>query len=106
MPLQFSVTEAELQAYVDRQLTPERLRKIEAYLARRPEEAQRVQSYLAQKRDLRALFNPVLKEPLPQRLRHAARPRTLWYLQRLAAGVAIAVVIGVAGWGLRSELGV
>jgi len=99
------ITEAELQAYVDRQLTPERQREIEAYLARRPEEAQRVDSYLAQKRELRALFNPVLEEPLPQRLRLAARPRTPWYMQRMAAGIAIAVVSSVAGWGLRGGLG-
>jgi len=99
------VTEAELQAYVDRQLTPERQREIEAYLARRPEEAQRVDSYLAQKRELRALFNPVLEEPLPQRLRLAARPRTPWYMQRMAAGIAIAVVSSVAGWGLRGGVG-
>ena len=105
MPPSTPVTEAELQAYVDRQLTPERQREIEAYLARRPEEAQRVESSLAQKRELRALFNPVLEEPLPQRLRLAARPRTPWYMQRMAAGIAIAVVSGLAGWGLRGGLG-
>ena len=99
------VTEAELQAYVDHQLTPERQREIEAYLSRRPEEAQRVESYLAQKDELRALFNPVLEESLPQRLRRAARPSMPWYLQRMAAGVAIAVVSGAAGWGLRGGLG-
>ena len=76
---QAPVTEAELQAYVNRQFTPERQRDIQAYLARRPEEAQRVENYLTQKRELRALFNPVLEEPLPQRLR-------------------------LAGWGLRGEL--
>lgn len=95
------VTEAELQACVDRQLTPERQREIEAYLARRPEEALRVEMYRAQKRELQALFNPVLEEPLPQRLRVAAAPPRPWYLQRLVAGIAIAAVSGVAGWGLR-----
>ena len=101
------VTEAELQAYVDRELTPERLREIEAYLSHRPEEAQRVEIYLAQKRELRALFDPVMSEPLPERVRQAARPpRAPWYLQRLAAGVAIAIVSGSAGWGLRSGVGV
>ena len=95
------VTEAELHAFVDRQLTPERQREIEAYLARRPEEALRVEIYRAQKRELQALFNPVLEEPLPQRLRVTAAPQTHWYLQRLVAGIAIAVVSGVAGWGLR-----
>ena len=105
VPPHSPVTEAELQAYVDRQLTPARQREIEAYLAPRPEEAQRVDSYLAHKRELRALFDPVLDEPLPQRLRLSARPRAPWYLQRLAASVAIAVVSGAAGWGLRGGLG-
>lgn len=99
------VTEAELQAYVDRQLTPERQREIEAYLLERPEEALRVGIYRAQKRELQALFNPVLDEPLPQRLRVAAVPRTPWYLQRMAAGIAIAVISGAAGWGLRGGVG-
>ena len=95
------VTEAELQAYVDWQLTPERQREIEAYLLRRPEEALRVEIYRAQKRELQALFNPVLDEPLPKRLRAAAVPKNPWYLQRMAAGIAIAVISGAAGWGLR-----
>ena len=105
VPPNFPVTEAELQAYVDRQLPVERQREIEAYLSQRPEEEQRVQSYLAQNRELRALFNPVFDEPVPKRLKLAAIPRTPWYLQRLAAGIAIAVVSGVAGWGLRGGLG-
>ena len=104
VPPNLPVTEAELQAYVDRQLPLERQREIEAYLSQRPEEEQRVQSYLAQIRELRALFNPVIDEPVPKRLRLAAMPRTPWYLQRLAAGIAIAVVSGVAGWGLRGGM--
>ena len=99
------VTEAELHAHVDQQLTPERQREIEAYLAGRPDEAQRIESYRAQNRELRALLDPVLQEPLPQRLRVAASLRAPWYLQRLAAGIAIAVVSGVAGWGLRGGAG-
>ena len=100
------VTEAELQAYVDRELTSERQREIEAYLSHRPEEAQRVERYLKQKLEIRALFDPVMDEPLPARVRQAVRrPRTPWYLQRLAAGIAIAVVSGSVGWGLRSGMG-
>ena len=110
------VTEAELHAFVDAQLTPERQREIEAWLANRPEEAQRVESYRAQKRELRACFDPVLDEALPQRVLRAARPATSrslsspslpwsgwsgWGWQRLAAGVAIALVSGAAGWGLH-----
>ena len=100
------VTEAELHAFVDRELTPERQCEIEDYLARRPEETQRVESYLQQKLEIRALFEPVMGEPIPSRIRQAAgRPRTPWYLQRFAAGIAIAVVSGSAGWGLHSGMG-
>ena len=98
------MTEAELHAHVDGQLTPERQREIEAYLASRPDEAQRAEAYRAQKRELRALFDPVLDEALPQRVLDAARPRTPWYRQRIAASVAIlatALVSGAAGWALR-----
>lgn len=97
------VSEAELQAFADGQLPAERLREVEAYLEQRPEEARRVQDYRAHKRELHALFDPVLDEPLPSRLRVAARPQTPWYLQRMAAGIAIAVVSGALGWGLRGQ---
>ena len=100
-PLFPPITEAELHALVDRQLTPERQREIEAALASRPDEALRVESYRAQKRELRALFDPVLDEALPQRVLRAAQPRTPWYLRRLAAGIAIALVSGATGWGLH-----
>ena len=98
------ITEAELHAFVDGQLTPERHREIELALEQRPEEAQRVQSYRDQKRELRALFDPVLDEALPQRVLDAARPRTPWYAQRWVAGVSIALISGAAGWGLHSAL--
>ncbi len=95
------ITEAELHAFVDGQLTPERHREIEASLAQRPEEALRVQSYRDQKRELRALFDPVLDEALPQRVLDAARPRAPWYTRRWVAGLAIALISGAAGWGLH-----
>ena len=95
------MTEAELHAFVDRQLTPERQSEIEVYLASRPDEALRADIYRGQKRELRALFDPVLDEALPQRVLDAARPRTPWYLQRMAASLAIALISGAAGWGLR-----
>lgn len=102
---QSPVTEAELQAYVDKQLTAERRSEVEAYLARRPQEAERVHSYIAQKQELRALFDPVMQEPVPLRLKTAARQSIPWYRQRLVAGIAIALVSGSAGWGLHGGIG-
>ncbi|MCX2865603.1 anti-sigma factor [Paucibacter sp. PLA-PC-4] len=102
------VTEAELHAFIDGQLPADRQREIHAYLATRLDEAQRVESYRAHKRELQALFDPVLDEQAPQRLLAAARQPTAaltpWYLQRLAAGLAIAVVSGATGWSLRGEM--
>ena len=106
-PPDIPVTEAELHAFVDGQLPAERQGEIEDYLAARPEESQRVETYRAQKRELHVLFDPVLSEQLPQRLLVSARPRAMpqtpWYLQRLAAGLAIAVISGATGWGLRGH---
>lgn len=99
------VTEADLHAFVDGHLPAERQSDIAAFLAARPDEAQRLEAYRAQKRELHALFDPVLDEQPPQRLLKSARPRPVfqvpWYLQRLAAGLVIAAVSGATGWGLR-----
>ncbi len=104
-PLTPPVTEADLHGFVDGHLPAERQTEIAAYLAARPADAQRVEAYRAQKRELHALFDPVLDEQPPHRLLRSARPRTVsstpWYLQRLAAGLAIAVISGATGWGLR-----
>jgi anti-sigma factor RsiW len=107
-PQQQPVTEAELHAYVDAQLTPERRQDVEDWLATRPLEAQRVERYRLQKLALRAAFDPVLAEPVPPHLQQAAQLRAGWSTQRvaasLAAGVAIALIGGAAGWGLRGAL--
>src|SRR6185369_13510312 len=69
-----SITEADLHAYVDGRLPESRLAEIEAYLAAHPAEAERLQAYREQKAALRALFDPLLDEPLPAALRELAEP--------------------------------
>ena len=98
------ITEADLHAFVDQQLSADRACEIEAYLASRPDEFERVESYRAQKRELHALFDPVLDEPLPHRVLRAARPASRWLAWRIAAAVALALGGGVVGWGLRAGL--
>jgi hypothetical protein len=79
------ITEADLHAYVDQQLTPIRHAEVEQYLAARPDESQRVQDWRRQNEVLRAWLNPVLDEPLPLRLPlHPAA--TAWPWRALAAG--------------------
>lgn len=99
------ITEADLHALIDGQLSPERQREVETYLAARPDEARRLAAYREQKSELRRLFDPVLDEPLPPRLADAARPRTPWYRGRLVAGIAVALISGTAGWELHGGMG-
>jgi anti-sigma factor RsiW len=104
------ITEADLHAYVDGLLPVSRRSEIARYLALRPDEAERLCTYRAQTDALRALFNPVLDEPVPARLtrlavRSGRSDRFGAWLghgwQRLAAGLAIALVSGGAGWLLH-----
>ena len=106
-----NITEDDLHAYVDGALTASRRAEIEAYLAEYPDDAERVRAYQAQNEALKALFNPVLAEPLPDNLHAlAAQPLNVavnrkkqpnsksWFMQRIAAGLLVAMVSGVAGW--------
>lgn len=99
------VTEADLHAYVDGQLTPGRQVAVEAWLAQRPDEALRVADYIDQRQGLHALFDPVLAQDLPPRLRAAARaPRRPGPLRQWVAGLAIAVLSSGAAWVARGSL--
>lgn len=95
------ITEADLHAYVDNKLPSARRAEVEAYLAQRPHEVERVRAYAAQNIELRALFNPVLDEPVPSRL--TAPKKQAWQGRRLVAGFAIALVSGSAGWWLHGS---
>jgi anti-sigma factor RsiW len=99
-----SVSEEELQAYVDGLLDSARAAEIEARLAANPEAAERAQAYRAQNRALRAMFEPVLDEPVPARLTETLRrPRRTLPL-RAAAALAWLAVGAVAGYGLHGWL--
>jgi anti-sigma factor RsiW len=111
-----AITESDLQAYVDAAQPEAQRGAVEDYLTAQPDEAERVRAYLAQKQTLRAVFNSVLDEPLPDRLSAlasappaaaAAPARTSllarWSLQRVAAGFVIALVSGLAGWMVHDQ---
>lgn len=97
---QLPVTEADLHAYVDGVLPAESAAQIEAYLAEHPEDAARIASYCEQTAALHRAFDPILDEPLPQRLEV---PRPVWVrtVLRYAAVVAWLTLGGVAGWHLH-----
>ncbi|MFZ5465837.1 MAG: anti-sigma factor family protein [Pseudomonadota bacterium] len=96
------LTEADLQAYVDEQLPPGRRAEVEAWLAARPREAARVQAYRQQNEALRALFDPVLDEPVPAHLLPSPRRRGALFAQAAVMLLSLGVG-GVSGWILHGE---
>lgn len=94
------VTEAELHAYVDGVLPDTRRAEVEAYLVTHPEDAERVAAYRRQNEMLRAQFNPVADEPLPERLRRPSQRRAKPWL-RIAAAVVWITIGGLIGWQLK-----
>jgi len=95
------VTEADLQAYVDRRLEGARLAEVEAYLAAHPSEAARVGSYRTQAERLRDIFGTVVEEPVPERLLRATAPRRS-RLVPVAAAVAWVSIGALGGWQLHA----
>ncbi len=87
------LTENDLHTYVDDRLDPERRRAVEAELAQSPEDAARAAAYREQGAALHALYDPVLGEPVPERLRSVrASGRGVRYAIAagwLAAGAAL-----------------
>jgi anti-sigma factor RsiW len=97
------ITESDLQAYADRRLEPERRAAVEAWLAARPDEAERLADFRRLADELRAAYDPVLQEPVPERLQQALRPGPrLKRYAAMAVWLVLGIAIGmVAGWQLH-----
>jgi anti-sigma factor RsiW len=99
--------EEELHAWVDGQLDEPLRAAVESELAQQPEAAERARSYQRLNVALKALYDPVLEEPVPERL--LVRPRSRTASSAVFAKAASLLVIGLAlGWfgrGLVTEPG-
>jgi len=99
------VTEEELHAYVDGELTPERFVVVERWLSAHPEDSARVAAWRAQAESIRARYGAVVAEPVPARLaleRLLAQDTGWGRWRNVAAAAAIALVLGAgAGWFAR-----
>lgn len=97
------IREDLLHAYVDELLAPAERAQVARYLAENPDEERRVASYQRQRELLRAAFQDIVHEPIPERLsltrfRNWAHP--LW---RVAAVLLWISFGGILGWLARSE---
>jgi anti-sigma factor RsiW len=87
-------SEDDLQAYVDDRLAPAQRAEVEAQLASVPELAERVAAYRELNARLRAQFNPILDEPIPQRLTLAPPRRGMTQFAIAASWLVAGVAIG------------
>lgn len=112
------IDEDDFQAFVDGQLPPERCRTVMAYLAANPEESERMSEYHRLSEDLHRLYDEVLYEPLPKRLRVETyrKNRSLaervrgWFdlessslMPQLAGLAGLMVASGLTGWWLNDH---
>jgi anti-sigma factor RsiW len=103
-----------LHAWLDGELTPEQRAQIDAWLREHPEDAARVRLWAADRDALRARFDGVLDEPVPQalaqvvwrRLPQRVAPSFAGW-QRWAAALAVFALGGVLGAALmwRTQVG-
>jgi anti-sigma factor RsiW len=92
--------EAELHAYVDGELPPERGAAVEAWLAAHPDDAARVAAWRAQADLIRARYDGIAQEAIPARLdlNRLSKVERRWSRLAVAAIVVAFVLGGVAGW--------
>ena len=98
---ELAVTEAELHAFVDGLLPDARRVEVDTYLTAHAEDAQRVRAWREQNLALRELFDPVLAEALPARVRQKVLLRRVQPALRYVAAVGWLALGGVAGWYLH-----
>jgi len=113
-----TITDADLQAYVDDRLPSARQADVETFLREHPDVAERVRAYAAQNAAIRTLHRETLDEAIPEHLLRAATgvgappKRAPWFLAfssdgiawRVAAGLVIACIGAMAGWAGRGTL--
>ena len=94
-----------LHAWLDGELGPERHAEVEAWLRAHPEDAARVRLWAADRDVLRARFNPVLEEPVPDALTRAVwRGQGPAHWRMAAAALAVFTLGGIVGAMLMTRL--
>ncbi len=98
------IDDAELHAYVDGQLTPDRRAAVDEALACEPGLAARVAALRSLNAALRDALDPILAEPIPERLLAAAAPSRSgrghsrrWMTPAFAAAATLVLGLGL-GW--------
>ena len=94
------ISEADLHAYLDGELGAAQRAYVESHVAADPELAERLAAYSRINEAMRSQFDPILDEPVPDRLASRPRAQTRPWLRHVAA-LAWFAIGGVAGWQLH-----
>jgi anti-sigma factor RsiW len=93
-----------LSAWLDGELDPVDHADVSAWLRRNPDQASRVRQWRADRDNLRALFGPVVEEPLPEAMVRAVQGRhdrhAPWRRVALVAGLMVTGALGGGALGL------
>jgi len=98
------ISEDDLHAWADGRLEATRRAEVEAWLAEHPQEAAALAAWRQQNARLHAIFDPVLAEAVPARLRAAVAgerwrpPRAAAALGWLALGAVLGAMWNTPGW--------
>ena len=98
------ISEDDLHAYVDGELSADRRGAVEAWLASHPDDAARVAAWRKHAELIQARYGAVANEKIPERLdfgRMACRRRNRWLAAGAAAALAAFVAGGLTGWTVR-----
>jgi len=93
----------DLHAFVDGQLSPEARQRVDAQLASDPAAKRLADDYDGIRQGLRALYDPVLSEPVPNRLRHRRWHPRRWLQPFGAVAASLFLVVTGAFIGVRLE---
>ena len=95
-----TITELDLHAYADKQLSPARRAEVEDYLAHHPEAMAQVDAIRQLDQALHALFDPVLAEPIPTTIQLPwIKKRALLRVAAVMAWIGLGTVLG---WSVNS----
>lgn len=101
MTYHIPITDSDLHAYADDQLTPNRRREVEEYIRNHPEAAIQVDEYQRLNKGMHELYDPVLDESLPPQLLIKHSPfQQVW---RAAAVMAWLGLGSILGWQLHPD---
>ncbi len=99
------ITEADLHAYIDNQLSSERHKRVGEWLKTHPHEAARLQRYQEISDQLHERFDPVMEQVMPDHLQELVskfnRPKRRVHLFKTAVSACL-VLLGVSvGWNIK-----